>query len=148
MVAVTTDIIINLPKEKVTEFAANPDNVPQWYVQIQSVEWQTPRPLQNGSELLVKSRFLRFVHKVVEFIPGQKLILRSVEGPIQLETALGWQAIDEHTTRMTISNRGLPKGFSRLLAPFIALMLGFINRRDLKHLKRLLERPVHGLQVV
>jgi hypothetical protein len=126
MVAVTSNIIINCPKEKVTEFAANPDNVPKWYVHIQSLEWRTPRPLQNGSELQVNSRFLHFVHKVVEFIPGQKLILRSVDAP----------------------SRGIPEGLAKLLAPFMAMALKFINRKDLKHLKQLLERPSPTMQVV
>ena len=40
-VDVTTSLIIDRPRHLVASFAANPDNVPVWYVNIKSVEWKT-----------------------------------------------------------------------------------------------------------
>jgi hypothetical protein len=51
MIDVLTEITINCPRDKVSEYAANPDNASEWYVNINSVEWQTPKPLKVGSKV-------------------------------------------------------------------------------------------------
>ena len=43
-VDVTTEIVIGRPPADVIAYATNMDNVPQWYKNISSVEWKTPRP--------------------------------------------------------------------------------------------------------
>jgi hypothetical protein len=40
---------------------------------------------------------------------------------------------------MTLRNRGMPTGFSRLVSPFMALAMRRANRQDLALLKRQLE---------
>ena len=40
---------------------------------------------------------------------------------------------------MTLSNRGHPAGFSRVMAPFVAIAMRRANRKDLALLKRVLE---------
>jgi hypothetical protein len=50
VVDVSTDIVIDRPRTAVAEYAANPDHVPAWYVNIKTVEWQTPPPLRLGSK--------------------------------------------------------------------------------------------------
>ncbi|WP_285289106.1 hypothetical protein [Bacillus sp. ISL-41] len=44
MVDVLTEIEIKSPAERVSEYAANPDNAPEWYVNIDSAEWLTEKP--------------------------------------------------------------------------------------------------------
>jgi len=42
-VDITTSIEIERPRSVVSEFAPHPNNVPEWYANIQSVEWfRTP----------------------------------------------------------------------------------------------------------
>lgn len=50
-VDVSTDIVIDGPPSKVSTYAANPDNVPCWYANIQSVEWRTEPSLAVGSRI-------------------------------------------------------------------------------------------------
>ncbi|HYC86369.1 MAG TPA: SRPBCC family protein, partial [Chryseosolibacter sp.] len=58
MVDVTTDIIIHAPAGEVAAFACDPDRAPEWYENIKSVRWETPKPIQPGSRILFTAQFL------------------------------------------------------------------------------------------
>ena len=49
IVDVTTEIVINKPPAIVAAFAADPSNAPEWYDNIDAVDWKSPPPLQVGS---------------------------------------------------------------------------------------------------
>jgi uncharacterized membrane protein len=42
-VDVVTEVVIPRPVAEVAEYAADPTNAPEWYANIASVEWETPR---------------------------------------------------------------------------------------------------------
>jgi uncharacterized membrane protein len=143
MVDVVTEIRIEAPVAKVFEYASNPDNVPSWYKNIKSVEWKTPKPARVGTKVAFSAQFLgrrlSYVYEFIEFIPGVKLVMRTSEGPFPMETTYTWQPIDDRTTQMTLRNKGEPAGFSKLLAPFMKMMMRKANLKDLKNLKNILE---------
>ena len=143
MVDITTEIIINKPIHLVADYAANPDNAPEWYVNIRSAEWKTSKPLSVGSRVAFVADFLGkklvYTYEVVEFIPLQKLLMQTAEGPFPMQTTYIWKAIDDTTTQMTLRNRGNPTGFSRLFAPFMAAMMRKANVKDLNNIKRIIE---------
>ena len=62
------------------------------------------------------------------------------DGPFPMETTYTWEALNDHTTRMTLRNRGNPKGFSKLLMPFMKTAMRKANNKDLKNIKQILER--------
>ena len=58
MISVLTEITINAPLDKVADYAANPDKPPEWYVNIKSAYWKTPKPLEVGSQVEFVAHFL------------------------------------------------------------------------------------------
>ncbi len=143
MVDVRTEIMIQSSLEKVSEYAANPDNAPKWYVNIKSAEWKTPKPLKIGSRIAFHAEFLgrtlSYIYEIVEFIPNKKMVMRTAEGPFPMETTYTWEAIDSNVTRMTLRNKGNPTGFTKLFAPFMSTIMKSANKKDLKLIKELLE---------
>jgi hypothetical protein len=141
---VTTEAVIGRPVSEVAAFASDPSNAPRWYANIESVEWVTPPPLAVGSRLRFVARFLRrrleYTYEVVELVPGERMVMRTQEGPFPMETTYTWSPVGDGATRMTLRNRGEPAGFSRLLAPLMAPAARRANRKDLAALKALLER--------
>jgi uncharacterized membrane protein len=142
-VDVTTETVIQAPVDRVAAFAADPDNIPSWYANIKSVEWKTERPLRVGSRVAFVAEFLgkriAYTYDFVEFLPGRRLVMRTAEGPFPMETTYTWETIGDGSTRMTLRNRGTPAGFSKLVAPFMAVAVRRANRKDLARLKAVLE---------
>jgi uncharacterized membrane protein len=144
MVDVLTTIVIDCPLEKIAAYASNPDHAPEWYANIDTAEWRTPKPLTLGSEVAFKAKFLgrqlAYVYRIVEFIPNEKLVMSTADGPFPMETTYTWERKSEHSTLMTLRNRGNPSGFSKFLAPFMASAMKSANKKDLKRIKEILER--------
>jgi uncharacterized membrane protein len=144
-VDVTSEIVIERPLAVVAEFAADPVNAPAWYENIESIEWETDRPVRVGSRLRFAARFLgrrlTYTYEVVELEPHRRLVMRTAQGPFPMETTYTWTALPSGATRMTLRNRGEPSGFSTLIAPFMSRAVRRANGKDLGALKLLLERP-------
>ena len=138
-----TETVIERPVTEVAAYAGDPDKAPEWYVNIKSVAWKTERPLGPGTQLTFTAHFLRrrleYTYEVIELVAGERMVMRTAEGPFPMETTYAWEAVGEGRTRMTLRNRGNPGGFSRLFAPFMAMAMRRANRNDLKRLKSLLE---------
>lgn len=144
-VDVSTDVVINRLPAKVSAYASDPDHVPAWYKNIKSVEWKTDRSIAVGSRIAFVAQFLgrrlAYTYEIAEFIPGERLVMRTTDGPFPMETTYTWQPMANDRTRMTLRNRGTPTGFTAWVAPFMAYAMRRANRQDLALLKRLLEDP-------
>lgn len=147
-VDVVTEVVINRSRAEVAEYAGNPESAPEWYVNIESVEWHTPPPLGIGSRLAFVAHFLgrrlAYTYEVVELVPGERLVMRTADGPFPMETTYTWESLAGSQTRMRLRNRGEPSGFGKLAAPLMAGAMRRANRKDLERLKSILEASRRG----
>jgi uncharacterized membrane protein len=143
-VDVLTEIVIDRPRDQVAAYAGDPSHAPQWYRNIESVAWQTPAPMRVGSKLDFVAYFLgrqlAYTYEIVEHVPGERLVMRTAQGPFPMETTYTWEPLDETQTRMTLRNRGEPSGYARIAAPVMGAAIRRANQKDLANLKRILER--------
>lgn len=143
-VDVLTEIVIDRPPAEVAAYAGDPGNAPEWYANIDSVEWRTEPPLAVGSRMDFVAGFLgrrlAYTYEVIDLVPGERLVMRTAQGPFPMETTYTWQPAGGDRTRMSLRNRGRAHGFSRWVAPFMATAVRRANRADLARLRTLLER--------
>jgi hypothetical protein len=121
----------------------DPSHAPDWHVNISSVELLTEPPVRVGSRMAFVARFLgrrlAYTCEIVEHVPGERLVMRTAQGPFPMETTYTWRSDGPERTRMTLRNRGEPAGFSRLAGPFVALAMRRAIHNDLAALKSRLE---------
>jgi uncharacterized membrane protein len=141
-VDVRTEIEIARAREEVAAYAADPGNAPEWYENIERVEWETEPPIAVGSRLAFVARFLgrrlAYTYEIRELLLGERLVMSTADGPFPMETTYEW-ADAPGGTRMTLRNRGRPSGFATVAAPMLAAAMRRANRRDLERLKWILE---------
>lgn len=142
-VDVTVRTEIARPVADVAAYAGDPTNAPEWYVNIRSVEWQTPAPLAVGSRLDFVAQFLGrrlvYTYEVAELMPGERLVMRTQQGPFPMETTYTWAPTPSGGTEMTLSNRGEPSGFAAVAGPVMERAMRRATTKDLARLKAILE---------
>ncbi len=142
-VDVTTEIVIHRPVAQVAAYAGDPTNAPQWYTNIRTVNLKTPPPLTQGSQIGFVATFLgrtlSYTYEVVELVAGERLTMRTAEGPFPMVTTYTWTSLAPDQTRMTLRNTGTPSGFATIAAPLIAASMRHAMRKDLVALQRILE---------
>lgn len=102
-----------------------------------------PPAVSVGSKIAFVAQFLgrrlEYTYEIVEFSPGQRLVMRTAQGPFPMETTYTWETMSVGRTRMTLRNRGTPSGFGVVVAPLMAMAMRRANRKDLARLKAILE---------
>jgi hypothetical protein len=101
------------------------------------VNWRTPPPVKVGSRMDFVARFLgrrlSYTYEVVELEPGERLVMRTADGPFPMETTYTWESVPEGT-RMRLRNRGEPSGFTKIARPVMAKAMKSAMNKDLARL--------------
>jgi hypothetical protein len=147
LVDVVTEIEIERPRDVVASYASDPGNATAWYQNIKAAVLTTPGPVSAGSRVAFTAVFLgrrlTYTYEVSELVPGERLVMRTSQGPFPMETTYAWRDAQPGATLMTLRNRGEPSGFSGLAAPVMARSMRSANRKDLAQLKAILEAEGH-----
>lgn len=142
---VINQIVIERPLEDVARYSAHPDSAPEWYRNIESVEWRTSGELDLGTKVDFVKRFLgkrlAYTYEVYDYIPGKHLFMKTDQGLFTMETHYTWVATHSNGTKMTLQNLGKPKGIAIVLQPLFRYMINRQNKKDLRSLKSILESP-------
>ena len=142
-VDVQVETTIDRPPAEVSSYAGEPGNAPAWYANIRSVEWRTDPPVRLGSRMDFVAQFLgrrlAYTYEVVDWVSGERLVMRTADGPFPMETTYTWEPARDGGTRMTLRNRGTPSGFTRIAAPVMERAMRRATTKDLARLKQLLE---------
>src|SRR3954452_24708045 len=117
---VTTTIDINRPYADVAAYVLEPENAPEWYVNIRSVRWRTTPPLDVGSEFDFVAQFLgrqlTYTYRVTELVPHRSMTMSTAQGPFPMSTTYTWEELSPTSTRMSLRNSGSPAGFAKVMA--------------------------------
>jgi Polyketide cyclase / dehydrase and lipid transport len=142
-VDVETSIEIRCPRALVAAYVSDPENATEWYVNIRSVDWKTPRPAVVGSRVAFVASFLgrriAYTYEVREIVVGERFVMSTAEGPFPMQTTYTWHDAPDGGTTMMLRNEGEPSGFGAVTAPVMAAAMRRANRKDLALLKRILE---------
>jgi hypothetical protein len=78
-VEVETSIDIECPRSVDAAYVSNPDNATDWYVNIESVDWKTPRPAVVGSHVAFVANFLgrriAYTYEVRDIVPDERFVM-------------------------------------------------------------------------
>lgn len=142
-VDVMVDLVIDRPRADVATYASDLSNTHDWYESVESVSWETPPPLAVGSrvDLVVTAMGRRntYTYEIVDFVPSERLAMRTGNGPFPMETVYTWKPVDDSRTHMAIHSHCEPSGLAKMGAPMISAGIRRSTQRDLSTLKRILE---------
>ena len=84
-------------------------------------------------------RRLVYTYEIAELVAGERLVMRTADGPFPMETTYTWEDESDDATRMTLRNRGEPSGFANVTARVMVGAMRRANRKDLEQVKQLIE---------
>jgi len=144
VVDVLTEIVIDRPRGTVAAYAADPLNVSSWQTNIKAAELKTPPPVQVGSRVEFRAKFLGrnlvYTYDLTEFVPGERLVMQTPEGQTRWVTTYTWESVDgDKGTRMTLRNWGEPGALASVAKPLLVRSMRGAATKSLIRLKAILE---------
>lgn len=157
---VTVRTVFEAPRSLVAEVSGDPSQAWRWFSTIRSVRWHGEPAVTEGAVVDLVSRFLgrelAYTYRIVDLVPGERLVMRTEEGPFPMETTFTWWdeepldvpgAASRPRTGMSLRNAGRPKGMTTLGSGAVTLGMKRAMHRDLERLRLVLreEREARGV---
>lgn len=138
-------IIIDRSAEEVFEFLARRSNDSVWMASVVDSDWLDPAaPMGVGrrGRMLMKNlgRRSEYIDEVTEYEPGRRIAHRTVDGPVQLNTACITDPAGGGT-RLTVvaeTEKFVDGVFGRMANPLVARLVRRSFKADLARLKKIL----------
>ena len=140
MLKVDLTIEIARPPEDVFAYLTDVEHLPRWQKSL--IEAHADGPFRKGTRISEKrSLFGREAETELEVTalePAQRLTLKTIRGPVELEVDHRLEA-NEAGTKLHVTAAGKPKGALRFAGPAVAAGARQELKRDFERLKALLE---------
>lgn len=85
-----TEITINAPVDRVSGYAGDPSNAPEWYANIQSIDRITRPPAEAGSQMAFVAKFFGrefyYTYEIIE-LTSDRLVMSTAQGPFPIVTS-------------------------------------------------------------
>lgn len=144
---VTVETTVARPRDEVAGYASDWRNDTEWIRALSEARLVTEPPFGVGSRVERVASFLGrrivYVNEVVEYEPGVRLVMRSVQAPFPMTVTYEFEDADADAgSRMRIRARGDASGLYRLAGPLLARAVERSIAGDLDRLRQNLEaRP-------
>lgn len=141
-VDVTAETTIRRPRDEVASFVMDADNDTKWIGGIKSVR-VLDAPVRQGSKVERVASFLgrkvHYVNEVVELVPAERLVMRSVKSPFPMRVTYVFSDAPGGTLA-SVRVEGDASGFYKVAGPLMGTMVKRNITRDMASLRAHLER--------
>ena len=139
---VTAEATIARRREEVAVFAMEAENDTRWIGGISSARRLTDGPTTVGTQVERVAHFLgrrvEYVMEVVELVPGERIVMRSIKSPFPMKVTYSFEDRDAATVAR-VRVEGGAEGFYRIASGFMAPAVKRNIHADVKRLKQIME---------
>jgi uncharacterized protein YndB with AHSA1/START domain len=139
---VTAESTIARQREEVAAFAMEAENDTRWIGGISSARRLAEGPTAVGTRVERVAHFLgrrvEYVMEVVELVPGERIVMRSIRSPFPMRVTYSFEDADAATVAR-VRVEGGAEGFYRIAGGLMAPVVKRSLQSDVKRLKELME---------
>ena len=145
MFDVTSTLVIAASRERVAEFAMNPDNFTKFMEGVKAVEFKSTEPPDVGSkftlELAGAKKSTIVPHTMLLYTMGYAMRFKYLDGTFPAETTYVFEETAEPgQTLVKVRTKEQIEGLNKIAQPFLAKAAKGKNEKILHKLKQLVER--------
>jgi uncharacterized protein YndB with AHSA1/START domain len=130
---------IEAPAPLVWKHLTDPELMGEWMPGIESIRARDEAPLDVGSKLIFTTHGSEKTSEVVDFMPGERIALRSRQGPVTATYRYGLRPRGDGAI-VAVEADSVATGPGKLIAPLIRALIRRTDSGQLKALKEVVEK--------